>query len=394
MFQKVECKQKTKMIKHFEKEYFIKITQNNTYIECLHVLRARIIYNLLMERGIFDKENILMKTLGVIEHNATQILIEYVYGTRITEDFINKIANIEYLSIEVYADIVKALLWCEIYYYYQINKKVIEEGDLLFNNQFMFLGNTDITGLLEIDTLQDICKMFNNVKPDFEEQMRNQLSRLPMLKLDYRFLDCFFELTNKTINNLYEINEENLTAWGYVLFWLSYRNFILEPISEPHVDWKLNIEETLNYVLGISKQGWLNMRDSIVEVIMPSILLENGVIYYEIKSNAVSAIINVLLGNDQEQPHSRIMKLISIFQRSFPEKKKYNVKIVGYSFMEEVEIPDTEKNISQEHLPYVWITQLNRCFGNMQKYHNLPQNWKDIYERIINLNYSWHYKNL
>ena len=114
MFQKVECKQKTKMIKHFEKEYFIKITQNNTYIECLHVLRARIIYNLLMERGIFDKENILMKTLGVIEHNATQILIEYVYGTRITEDFINKIANIEYLSIEVYADIVKALLWCEI----------------------------------------------------------------------------------------------------------------------------------------------------------------------------------------------------------------------------------------------------------------------------------------
>ena len=146
---------------------------------------------------MFDKENILMKTLGVIEHNATQMLIEYVYGTRITEDFINNIANIEYLSIEVYADIVKALLWCEIYYYYQMNKKVIEEGNLLFNNQFMFLGNTDITGLLEIDTLQDICKVFNNVKPDFEEQMRNQLSKLPMLKLDYRFLDCFFEITNK-----------------------------------------------------------------------------------------------------------------------------------------------------------------------------------------------------
>ena len=51
---------------------------------------------------MFDKENILMKTLGVIEHNATQMLIEYVYGTRITEDFINNIANIEYLSIEVY----------------------------------------------------------------------------------------------------------------------------------------------------------------------------------------------------------------------------------------------------------------------------------------------------
>lgn len=384
LFQKVECKQKFKMIKHFEKEYFIKIAQNNTYIECLHVLRARIIYNLLMERGIFDKENILIKTLGVIEHNATQMLIEYVYELGITEDFVNRIANIKYLSIEVYADIVKALLWCEIDYYYQVNKKVIEEGDFLFNNQFMFPGNTDITGLLEIDTLQDICKIFNDLKPDFEKQMRVQLDKLPMLKLDYRFLDCFFEITNKTIENLYEIKEENLTAWGYILFWMSYRNFILEQISEPDIDWKLNIEETLNYVLGIGKQGWFNMRDSIVEVIMPSILLENGVIYYEIKNNEVFVIINVLPGNDQEQPHSRIMKLISIFQRSFPEKKKYNVKIVGYSFLEEVEIPDTEKNISQEHLPYVWITQLNKCFRNMQKYHNLPRNWKDTYERIIN----------
>ena len=280
LFQKVECKQKFKMIKHFEKEYFIKIAQNNTYIECLHVLRARIIYNLLMERGIFDKENILIKTLGVIEHNATQMLIEHVYELGITEDFVNRIANIKYLSIEVYADIVKALLWCEIDYYYQVNKKVIEEGDFLFNNQFMFLGNTDITGLLEIDTLQDICKIFNDLKPDFEKQMRVQLDKLPMLKLDYRFLDCFFEITNKTIENLYEIKEENLTAWGFILFWMSYRNFILEQISEPDIDWKLNIEETLNYVLGIGKQGWFNMRDSIVEVIMPSILLENGVIYY------------------------------------------------------------------------------------------------------------------
>ena len=70
------------------------------------------------------------------------------------------------------------------------------------------------------------------------------------------------------------------------------------------------------------------MRDSIVEAIMPSILLENGVIYYEIKNNEVFAIINVLLGNDQEQPHSHIMKLISIFQRSFPEKKNIMLRLL------------------------------------------------------------------
>lgn len=383
LFQIVECNQKLKMIKSFEKEYFIKITQNNTYVECLHVLRARLIYNLLMEKGIFNNEKIIMKTLGVVEHNATQMIIEYVDEMGITEELVNKIANVRYLGIEVYADIIKALLWCEIYFYYQINRKVIEEGNALFNNQFMFLGNADITGLLEVDLLHDICKVFNNVNPNFEEQMKTQLSKLPIQKLDYRFLDCFFEATYIEIENLYEIKEEDLTAWGYVLFWMSYRNYYIEEVWKDGIDWRVNIEGTLNYVLGISKQRWFNIRDRIIETIMPSILLENGVICYEVKDNEVFAVINVLQGNDQEKPYSRIMKMVSIFQRLYPEKEKYNVKIVGYCLIEGITVPDTQKSISQDHLPYVWITQLNGCFGNMQKYHTLPENWQDTYERII-----------
>ena len=383
LFEKVICNQKLKMIKYFEKEYFIKVAQNSLYIECLHVLRARIIYNILMEKGIFDKEKILLSTLGVIEHNATQMLIEYVYETGMTEELIDQIANIKFLSIEVYADIVKALLWCEIYYYAQINRAVIEEGNALFNNQFMFLGNGDITGLLQVDLLHDISKVFNKVNPNFEEQIMRQVRKLPMLKLEYKFLDAFLIATYEKLSEQFQIREYDLTAWGYILFWMSYRNIYLTEFSVDNIDWNLNIEGTLNYILGVSKQKWFGIRNNIVKVIMPSILRENGVIWYEITDNEVFILINVLLGNEQEEPYPRVMKMVSICQRLFPEKEKYNIKIAGYRLLEGITVPDTQKNISQEHLPYVWITQLNGWFGNMQKYNKLPPNWKDTYEKIV-----------
>ena len=382
LFQKVQCKQKLKIIKHFEKEYFVKITQNSSYVESLHVLRARIIYNILMEMGIFNKEDILINTLGIIEHNATQMLIEYVYEVGITHELVGRIAKIRCLSVEIYADILKALLWCEIYYYFEINRKVIEEGDILFNKHFMFLGNTDITGLLQMDLLHDISKVFNEVNPHFEEQMTDQLNKLPLLKLEYKFLDAYLINTYKELNTWFQIRENALTAWGYILFWMSYRKIYLNEFSASDLDWNLNIEGTLNYVLGISKQGWFNARNRISENILPAVLQENGVIYFEVTDNEVFALINVLLGNEQEEPHSRVMKMVSICQRLFPEKKKYHVKISGYQLLEGIEVPDTQKNISQEHLPYVWITQLNNCFGNMHKYDTLPENWEDVYKNI------------
>lgn len=383
LFQKVQCKQKLKMLKHFEKEYFVKVSQNTTYIECLHVLRARIIYNILMNMGIFNEEDILINTLGIIEHNATQMIVEYVYEAGITQELVNRIAKIKCLSVEIYADILKALLWCEIYYYFEINRKVIEEGDILFNNQFMFLGNTDITGLLQMDLLHDMSKLFNKVNSHFEEQMIDQLNKLPLLKLEYKFLDAYLISTYKNLSIWFQIREDDLTAWGYILFWLSYRKIYLNEFSANNLDWNSNIEGAINYVLGISKQRWFNARNKIVEDILPVVFQENGVIYFEITDNEVFALINVLLGNEQGEPHPRVMKMVGICQRLFPEKKKYNVKISGYQLLDGIEVPDTQKNISQEHLPYVWITQLNGYFGNMHKYNALPDNWEDVYRNIV-----------
>lgn len=381
---KVGCNQRLKMIKYFEKEYFIKATVNNTYVECLHVLRAKIIFDTIMKKNVFDKERILINTLGVIEHNATQMVVEYIDEIGDVEGLINKLKDINYLSIEVYADVIKALLWCEVNVYSKVNSDIIQEGNKLFNNQFMFLGNADITGLLQIDSLQNIYEIFNKVDPRFEQQMKNQVSKLPFLKLQYKFLDSFLEATHKKIFEWFEIKDCDLTPWGYTLFWMAYRNLYLMEHPAVCITLNSNLEGILNFTLGISKQKLFNIRNEIAKTIMPSIFHENRVVYYEITENKVVALMYVDLEEKDEKPHSKLMKMISIYQRLYPEKEKYNVKILGYKLLEGIKVPDIEKNISKEHLPFVWITQLNRYFSDMQKYDILPKDWKETFDIIIN----------
>ena len=122
------------------------------------------------------------------------------------------------------------------------------------------------------------------------------------------------------MNTWFQIRENDLTAWGYILFWMSYRKIYLNEFSANDLDWNSNIEGTLNYVLGISKQGWFNVRNKIVENILPAVLRENGVIYFEVTDNEVFALINVLLGNEQGEPHSRVMKMVKIGRASCRER--------------------------------------------------------------------------
>ena len=53
--------------------------------------------------------------------------------------------------------------------------------------------------------------------------------------------------TYKELNTWFQIRENALTAWGYILFWMSYRKIYLNEFSANDLDWNLNIEGTLNY---------------------------------------------------------------------------------------------------------------------------------------------------
>lgn len=379
LFEQVNCYKKNKMLSCFEKEYFIKMTDDKAYIECLHVLRARIIYKVIMEQGLYNCEKILLNTLGIIEHNATQMLVEYVYENGITEELVNKIATIKYLNIEVYADMTKALLWCEVYHFLCMNSDVIAEGDRVFNNNFTLFGTGDITGLLQVD-------VFNNINEDFETKMKELKSKLPMQKIEYKFLDCLFQKTCDQLLVRYKIIEDDLNAWGYVLFWLACRNFYLEESDVEDIDWKADIDASLNFALSVTEQKWFNVRQHIAETILPQVFMTNGIIYYEVSESETFALLDVFQENAEfnETPHARVMRVVNISQRLFSEKDRYNAKILGYSFVGDITIPDIQKNIPKKNLPYVWITQINGCFFKLQEYKHLPENWQTTYDLIVN----------
>lgn len=385
LFEKMNCCKKNKMLFCFEKEYFIRMTDDKTYIESLHALRARIIYKVIMEQGIYNYEKILLNTLGIIEHNATQMLVEYAYENGVTKEWVNKIVSIKYMNIEVYADVTKALLWCEVYHFLCTNRNIISEGDLLLNNKFSLFGIGDITGFLQFDIFEDICKIFD-ISEGVKKKLIELKSKLPMQKIEYKFLDCLFKKTYNQLQAIYKIDKDSLNAWGYVLFWLAYRNFYLEENDIVNVEWNADIDASLNFALGVTKQKWFNVRQCIAKKILQQVFITNGIIYYEVSEKEIFALLDVLQNNDEvnDIPYKRVIRVVNISQRLFSEKDRYNVKIIGYSFMGDIDIPDIQKNIPKDNLPYVWITQLNECFLKLQEYEYLPDNWQVTYDHIVN----------
>lgn len=386
LFQYVECDQKQKMLKSFEREYFVRVSSNNEYLESLHVLRAKLIYEILVDKSICQREQMLITTLGVIEHNATQMIIEYVYEKNITNEMVSKLIKIEYQNIEIYADVIKALLWCEMYVYAKTNERIIQEGDVRINNFALAIGKADVTGLLNIeDETEEMIKTVNTIFPNSETVIRNLLNKLPMKTMDYRFLDHFMEETYDQLSERYVLlKPSELTAWGYVLFWLAQRGFFVTKFpGDMDINWKENIDKALNYSLGICMQNNYGLRDEIATEILPIIWKENGVIFEDHEGDEVLGYIDVLSECSESESHKRLMKMIGIYRRLFPEKKKYNVKIIGYEFLGEIKVPDTEKHIPSKNLPFVWITQLNRYYRNYREYELRLESWKNVYDEII-----------
>lgn len=73
---------------------------------------------------------------------------------------------------------------------------------------------------------------------------------------------------------IYKIDKDSLNAWGYVLFWLAYRNFYLEENDIVNVEWNADIDASLNFALGVTKQKWFNVRQCIAKKFYNKCLLQ------------------------------------------------------------------------------------------------------------------------
>ena len=390
LFTVLPCRNRNKLLERFKKELFIKVSSEGNYIECLHVVRAEILFRVLRERFLFDYERVLFSTLALIEDNPVYMLIEYFREYSCTDKLVERIANIEVANIEVIQGILKSLLWYEVFDYQNTNKDIIEKGDKLLNNQFIMLGLSDITGYLTGDgkqqPLSGVFQVLDKLKPGIKRKIEDLYREMSLKQLKYRYVDLYLSKLQSVLKPQYlNTTWSNISAIGYVLFWQACRGcpVTLDFLPEMEYSVEFSSEECLDLMKGLNYQRQNGIYQSYKDKVFNYVLDDCGVAFYWKEDNEIFAhIICDPCAEDNIQFNEACMQAVWALRIFEPDMKKYNVWLLGAE-LEGIFVPDTYKSISSENLYEEWIRELNRINLYTHEYSVAPENWKIVCDQVI-----------
>lgn len=389
LFSIIKCKQKRKMLAVFEKEYLLRFSNDGRYVECLHAVRASLLYDILSDDALFPEVEVLISAINTINDNALMMVVSYVYDHGINISIIEKLASISYDSWALYAGVLKALLWAEIYDFYQKNRTVIQKGDALTNGSFTMICIGDVTGYFDQINMDFLWEIVEKNNPGALTNAQQVLNELTSRIISYHYLDIFIQKTieklplNKTLDN------SELTPAGYCLFWLARRGYL---IAEEKCNLVITVldnaellDSYLNYLVGIQEQKWDLCYIHISQQLKTQIQIKYNLILLKESEDEISAvsIIDIFDESGKQQfGNNYIMGVIESIRRYSSRKRKYNVEIIGHEIIEGITIPDMQKHIPAENLPWIWITQLNGWLNNLVEYDHMPPTWDECLQNI------------
>ncbi|ALS25372.1 hypothetical protein [Paenibacillus naphthalenovorans] len=387
LFEKFPCPQRLKMLAIFEKEYLLRVSKDKQYLESLHALRATILFDILRETSLRSEFDNLKLSLQIIEDVPLMLVVEFFYRNGISSNVIKALATLKYNSWSVYAGVLKAVLWGEVYSYYWKNKVIIDKGNELVNNFIMF-GITDVTGYLKDIDFSAIWDIYKKSNPSKFQAFKDLMSTLESKTLSYDFLDLFIAKSSSTLPFDTTVRAEDLTAMGYSLFWFAMRKRFLpeqtlERLLPPMC--VTNLEDYLNLLVGLSHQNWSSNYNRLRTLAEPILFTQLGIVYCDVSNEVTIYSIYNIFDSGNADFNGPILKIVDVVRKLYPQKQRYNVEIIGQDIIDNINFPDTQKHIPVENLPFVWITQLNRWLQSIDEYIKAPVSWDNVHEEIMQI---------
>lgn len=387
LFEKLPCPQRRKMLSLFEKEYFLRVSKDKQHLESLHALRATILFDILKEKSLFSEFDNLRLSLQIIEDVPLMMVVEFFYRNGISSDLIKALAKIKYNSWCVYAGVLKAVLWGEVYSYYCKNKVTIDRGNELINNFIMF-GITDVTGYLKDVDFSDFWDLLKKANPSKFQAFQGLNSTLVSKTLSYEILDMFIAESSLVLPFDTIVRADDLTAMGFSLFWFSIRKYLLPEQNLESVLPSMNstnLEDYLNLLVGLSYQNWLTNYERLTTLAENILFPQLGIVYCDISNEVTAYSICNICNGESTDFNRRVMRIVDAARKLYPQKQRYNVESIGQDIIDGVDMPDTQKHIPAENLPFVWITQLNRWLHSIDEYIKAPVSWDNVHEEIVGM---------
>lgn len=380
----IEIKNYHRMLLIFNQEYWVRSSDDNITLSCLHPVRAKLLYDILIEKELISDEEVLLQSIQFTDYYPKTLLIDYFYHHSISTDFIAKLSTLSYTTWDTFAGVLESLLWLSVWQYYKKHEEIIEQGNLLTNNAFAFTMITDITGYLDFDN-KYLLDMFKNKNPMIFHKANNLLDSISEKKINYMHVDDFLKNTMDRLPLDDVLTSNTLIYCGFTLFWFARRDILLEESIFINAIDKVDYSDSLavcELALGIQKQKWQGIYNRLLTKIKPLITKQLNIVYLNDKDKILHAYaINDISANDSN--NTKTMLAVDALRMLYTEKEEYYVTLIGSDIIEGIPVFDNIKTIKKDSLPYKWITRLNGWFIGLDEYKYLLENWKDIYEEIL-----------
>lgn len=384
LFDIVKIRNSSRILQHFEKEFFIKIIDNGTKIKCVHAIRAMLIFKAVEHSFEYDYIKSMISVLTVIDEGALPIVIGLVEKYGINEDIVMKLAQIPYLNIKMMADVLDGLLWYSVFQYHRKNIEVLDEGDEYTSNAFyLFLG--DITGFFgPSSNTAAFLEILEKQHPGYTSKLNDIMARLPQKSFSYDYPILYLKNIAGLVNRIIKNSMVDGNALGKILFWGAKLGVSISLESSIKLDNEDDCRAVTDLLKGLYAQGLDKYVEEFKTEYENLLLAECGIVSVQRENSEIFAKAVPHIYNYEKQYISNndlCMKAISLLKDLYPDNNRYNVKIIGTE-LPGIEVYDTEKHISSDSLKEKWIAELNGIFIRMREYMQSPADWKLAYENM------------
>lgn len=388
-----DFKQLTELL---EKEYLLKIIDNNSIITGLHPVRSTIIKNILFDNEVFCETDYALHAITFINDYSFLNFYRNIfkYTSLAPDSFIEHLKSIKLNSWQSYYAILATLLWKGIDDYVATNLLILDQIYEEYGNSWIIVVNFDFCEILEGKSiLMENSDLFSEEQREFARSANKSLSDKQMV---FKYcISWLREIAEISLNLEKEVDWESFSLF---VFWMDYFKVENIHINKEKIDISSIISSnyslsTLSHLMYAFSRIYFindNLFSDLEPIFLKSIYNEYNILNIQREKGEITClyfwdIIDEKIDTKESDIiHAKSIKIIDFLRFAYPDFMKYKIKGFGHKFSFITDDYDSsQKAIPAENLPLSPLVEVNSTFVNLYKNYKRPNSWQEYINKIL-----------
>ncbi|MFR8710953.1 MAG: hypothetical protein ACLVEN_01810 [Anaerotignum lactatifermentans] len=386
----IHCSTMHSAIQRLKDEYLIRVINENK-IEALHPVRAQIVFDTIcLQTGTTEKD-IIFKTIPCVESkNIRVILMDYFSHQSCSLDDLRQLSRCEFTDWVGFASVIKTMLWLDAKRYVDYNIVAIRDLIKKRGKGWLCFLPLDLSGVYHsneiiADNMKELS-IFKD-KEAVQRAIDETKNSLTSLTIDYQATDYFVKNCCHPI--LLPQTDEDKSAFGYALFWMSKRDcevhILIEPEEIVQCICSGELQAAADVVRGLSEHTAFSTAYQVARNrLVDKLISEMNVISFIEDENEIVCKFIPPLENEVMIPEEvknlnqywRI-KMLDILEQMYPQKEYIDIELLGVDLLDDLGIEplDYKLRMQKDKRYNTWVTEVNGWVKNRIDYTQRPRSW-------------------